>query len=137
MPAATNAAAAPNAAMRMTDTFTRIVARERTKSGTCSNGADYISCALLQSPSRHHNGAAVTVEPDDWDAHWRQYDEATDQNPAALFRRRVIERALGSNTGVRRILDIGSGQGDLAASLAKRHPGAALLGLEYSQRGVD
>jgi len=75
------------------------------------------------------------LRPDDWDSHWQAYDEATDQNPAAHFRRRIVEKLLGAH-GDDRIVDIGSGQGDLAVHLSRHVPGARILGLEYSASGV-
>jgi len=72
---------------------------------------------------------------DDWNEHWQAYHEATAQNPAARFRRRIVERLLPAGV-TERILDIGSGQGDLALHLSRRFPRAQMLGLEYSASGV-
>ena len=60
-------------------------------------------------------------------------------NPALEYRRRVIFSLLklsNPGSGVR-LLDIGSGQGDLAAAVRTRFPSAQLLGLELSQSGVE
>ena len=79
------------------------------------------------------NGAA---QRDDWDRHWVDYAEAAEQNPAQRYRRKIVFDRLGLSDGAR-VLDVGSGQGDFAAALLKRHPGVQLLGLEVSQAGIE
>lgn len=76
-------------------------------------------------------------DADDWDRHWSDYNPAVEKNPAQAFRRRLIMRLLDRSGAPDRVLDIGSGQGDLAAELTKRHPDADVLGLEYSRSGVE
>lgn len=71
---------------------------------------------------------------DDWDRHWDHYAESAQQNPAQRYRRRLILRRLGRVP--ERVLDIGSGQGDLAYDIATRFPDAEVLGLEVSGSGV-
>jgi SAM-dependent methyltransferase len=44
---------------------------------------------------------------------------------------------LGLGDTESRVVDIGSGQGDFAAELERRHPRSQVLGLEYSQSGID
>jgi trans-aconitate methyltransferase len=76
---------------------------------------------------------------DDWEGHWRDYNEAASNNPAQEYRRQVIFELLGlrgSGAGVR-LLDIGSGQGDLAAAIRAKFPLAEILGLELSGLGVE
>jgi SAM-dependent methyltransferase len=73
---------------------------------------------------------------DDWDAHWSRYDESVRENPAQEYRRRLIIDRLGRAGPPHRILDIGSGQGDLLASLRAQFPDAALVGVEMSAVGV-
>jgi ubiquinone/menaquinone biosynthesis C-methylase UbiE len=76
---------------------------------------------------------------DDWDRHWDDYSQCAHANPALEYRRRVIFSLLNlrnSGSGVR-LLDIGSGQGDMAAAVRARFPSAQLLGLELSQSGVE
>jgi SAM-dependent methyltransferase len=77
------------------------------------------------------------VRRDDWDRHWDDYAEAAGQNPAQQYRRRIVIGQLGLGTGSARVLDIGSGQGDFAAELLRRHPSAELLGLEVSAGGIE
>jgi trans-aconitate methyltransferase len=78
----------------------------------------------------------MIAERDDWDAHWSDYADANQRNPAQAFRRRLVLRELERDGGPARLLDIGSGNGELLAAAAKRWPGAELLGLELSATGV-
>ncbi len=75
---------------------------------------------------------------DDWDAHWGQFGEAAQASPAAAYRMRLILDELArAGCGARsRILDIGSGQGEIAEALCARFPGAQVLGVELSATGV-
>lgn len=76
---------------------------------------------------------------DNWDQHWREYSEAAERNPAQNYRRELILSWLGgagSGEGMR-IIDIGSGQGDMAAAIQTRFPAAQILGLELAQAGVE
>jgi SAM-dependent methyltransferase len=74
---------------------------------------------------------------DDWDTHWDHYAVANEYNPAQSYRRRLALRLLERTAMPERVLDIGSGQGDLLVDAAERWPQAALLGLETSQRGNE
>jgi trans-aconitate methyltransferase len=76
-------------------------------------------------------------ERDDWDAHWAEYAGSAAGNPAQDFRRRLILRLLTGVSPASRIVDIGSGTGDLAVSLREAYPETALLGLELSSTGVE
>src|SRR6516165_8312070 len=76
---------------------------------------------------------------DDWDSHWDEYSSCAHNNPAVEYRRRLIFSLLGlkgSGEGVR-LLDVGSGQGDMAAAVHQRFPSAQILGLELSHSGVE
>ena len=76
---------------------------------------------------------------DDWNEHWQNYAAAAEQNPAQRYRRRIIGKLLVrfGCTGNVRILDIGSGQGDLARDLSLEFPDAEIAGIELSSAGVD
>jgi len=76
---------------------------------------------------------------DDWDRHWEEYSDAASDNPAQDYRRQVIIDLLGlqgSGIGVR-LLDIGSGQGDMAVAIRAIAPAVEILGLELSESGVE
>lgn len=80
---------------------------------------------------------AVDVDRDQWDAHWGEFGEANRRNPAQGYRRRLVLEALARTGAPRRLLDIGSGNGELLRAAAKRWPRAELLGLELSAAGVE
>jgi trans-aconitate methyltransferase len=102
---------------------------------------------ILASGEGHHarealsygssSGFRVVTERDDWDRHWREYEEAAARNPAQEFRRRLIMRLLPTDAPPRKVVDLGSGTGDLAVALRAAHPEAELLGLELSQAGIQ
>lgn len=73
---------------------------------------------------------------DDWESHWGDYSESAQANPAQQLRRDLIFDALAP-IPEDRVLDIGSGTGDLAAAIAAVAPGADIIGLELSHRGVE
>lgn len=73
---------------------------------------------------------------DDWDQHWTDYNDAAERNPAQAFRQWTILRILAKEGGVTRLVDIGSGQGDLAAAIHKAYEKASIMGLEYSEAGL-
>ncbi len=74
--------------------------------------------------------------PDAWDAHWQRFDSATQRNPAERMRSRSVLRGLALGEAPARVLDIGSGQGQLAAMIGDAYPRAEVLGLELSAAGV-
>jgi SAM-dependent methyltransferase len=77
----------------------------------------------------------VPADVDDWEHHWSEYGDATRDNPAQAFRRALI-LDLVRGRAPRRVVDIGSGQGDLLETLAAVLPGADLAGLELSAEGA-
>jgi SAM-dependent methyltransferase len=80
----------------------------------------------------------MTVARDDWNRHWDEYHASAEENPAQSYRRALIFSLLGlsgSGSGAR-ILDVGSGQGDMISAVEHQYPEARLLGLELSQSGV-
>jgi SAM-dependent methyltransferase len=93
--------------------------------------------AVLARPSRARQPDSLpALQPDNWDDHWQSYGEAAEQNPAQEFRRRLVLGVLEARDGAR-ILDIGSGTGELAADLLRAVPGAEVVGLELSSTGVE
>jgi trans-aconitate methyltransferase len=81
--------------------------------------------------------STASHERDDWDQHWAEYASSAADNPAQDFRRRLILRLLVGVSETSRVVDIGSGTGDLAVSLREAYPETALLGLELSRIGVE
>jgi SAM-dependent methyltransferase len=73
---------------------------------------------------------------DDWDAHWDEYADAAARNPAQAYRRREVLRLLADGAPPTRVLDIGSGTGELIDEILERWPSASALGLELSESGV-
>ncbi len=80
---------------------------------------------------------SVTAHGDDWDAHWDEFAEISEANPAQLYRRKIAVRLLEAEGTPQRLLDVGSGLGDFLVTAAGRWPGAELLGLEPSEVGVE
>lgn len=77
---------------------------------------------------------------DDWEEHWERYADAATRNPAQRMRHAIVLRLLGLGKGDgagSRILDLGSGQGDLLALMAAAFPRAQLAGFELSRGGVE
>ncbi len=74
----------------------------------------------------------------DWDAHWSEYDLTAQANPGQAMRRDLVEKILReqSRAGMK-LLDIGSGQGDMLMRLQKILPDASLAGFELSESGVN
>jgi SAM-dependent methyltransferase len=82
------------------------------------------------------NNRAATPLADDWDGHWASFDESAEMNPAQHYRHRLVVRTV---TGLRprRLVDIGSGQGDLLGSVSRTLRSTRLFGLELSRTGVE
>ena len=59
---------------------------------------------------------------DDWDDHWADYSDANERNPAQHYRRESMLYLIGRDNAPRRLLDIGSGNGDLLAAAERRWP---------------
>lgn len=84
-------------------------------------------------PDRPEPAASV----DDWDAHWDVFADSASDNPAQRYRRDLVMAEVRRLGPPRRVLDVGSGQGDLLAELRSEWPDAHLAGLELSQTGLD
>jgi SAM-dependent methyltransferase len=79
-----------------------------------------------------------TAPTDDWNRHWSEYAATAALNPAQAYRRMLIFRSLELERakGAVRMLEVGSGQGDLSRELVERHPAMELLGVDLSETGV-
>lgn len=78
------------------------------------------------------------AEPDNWDEHWGHYAAAASRNPAQQMRHDLVERLLlRDEPRPCRLLDIGSGQGDMLARLQHRLSETELAGFELSANGVE
>jgi SAM-dependent methyltransferase len=73
---------------------------------------------------------------DDWEAHWSEYSDAAAYNPAQEYRRRLVLDLVARSGTPHRLLDIGSGLGDLLATLRTRWPNAELAGIELTAEGI-
>jgi trans-aconitate methyltransferase len=78
----------------------------------------------------------ATAGRDEWDQHWALYGEPARGNPANDYRHRLVLARLGHPGAGDTIVDIGSGQGELALLLQRAFPGAQVRGIEYSAEGV-
>ncbi len=81
----------------------------------------------------------IRTAQDNWDRHWRDYADAAQQNPAQRYRREIACKLLAGHAcaGAARILDVGSGQGDLVHDLRREFPQAEVAGLEFSMAGIE
>ena len=75
--------------------------------------------------------------PDDWEEHWERFAESAESNPAQRYRTRLIWSSVRLGDGPARFVDVGSGQGDICATIRRRAPGAEILGLELSDVGCE
>jgi 2-polyprenyl-3-methyl-5-hydroxy-6-metoxy-1,4-benzoquinol methylase len=77
--------------------------------------------------------------PDDWNKHWTTYADTAALNPAQNYRRQLIfERLKLDAAGAPcRVLELGSGQGDLSQEIHARYPEVELCGLDISESGLE
>ncbi len=92
--------------------------------------------------ANQESAVSVTEQPttsshDDWDEHWSSFGAATRFNPAQDLRRRLIFRQLEHLGRIDRLVDLGSGTGDLIQDLSRRLDGVEMAGIEYSRTGVE
>jgi trans-aconitate methyltransferase len=75
---------------------------------------------------------------DDWDRHWADLYDSTQYSPAQTYRRELLIYWLRqqSPAAASHLLDIGSGQGDLIASISRVFPQIELAGVEISSTGI-
>jgi SAM-dependent methyltransferase len=82
-----------------------------------------------------HAGQAAA---DDWNEHWSAYAATNALNPAQAYRRMLIFRSLELHHAQRpvRLLELGSGQGELSREIKERHADLELVGVDISQTAV-
>ena len=71
-----------------------------------------------------------------WNQYWRENGDPIEGNPANLYREREICRIIGNPKPGDTLIDIGSGQGELAIRLGQRYRGLKIIGVEASEEGV-
>jgi len=76
------------------------------------------------------------ADADNWEDHWTEFGDPALGNPANEYRNRLILRLLGTPARGSTVVDIGSGQGQLALLLQAEYPDVHVLGVEYSHEGV-
>lgn len=75
---------------------------------------------------------------DNWDRHWRDFGAASELSPSSRYRRSLAIGLLAIPPRERaRVLDIGSGTGELAEELYAYRPNSSFLGIELSAEGVE
>jgi 2-polyprenyl-3-methyl-5-hydroxy-6-metoxy-1,4-benzoquinol methylase len=84
------------------------------------------------------NALTSRANSDDWERHWSEHAASNALNPAQAYRRTLIFNALGlaRASAPVRLLEIGCGQGELTAEIARLHPEAALVGVDLSHTGI-
>jgi SAM-dependent methyltransferase len=80
---------------------------------------------------------AAPVERDDWETHWSAYAASASRNPAERMRIELVRGLLALPAGPVRLLDVGSGQGDLLAALTRGGAGVDAAGVELSSAGIE
>ena len=78
----------------------------------------------------------MTLTQDDWDSHWQSYAASAEHNPAQRYRRKLVVSLVKKARQPERIVDIGSGQGDMVAHLRSAFPSAELIGIDVSTTGT-
>jgi SAM-dependent methyltransferase len=79
------------------------------------------------------------INKDDWDTHWDRFALSAARNPAQRMRHSLVANLLRRrlDPSQTRLLDIGSGQGDLLLRLQSLGPWSGMLGVELSRSGVE
>jgi SAM-dependent methyltransferase len=74
--------------------------------------------------------------PDDWETLWNLLGKASASNPARQYRAQLMIPFLAAEGDAPRIIDFGSGQGDLAPAIRRALPRAEVVGFELTHTGV-
>jgi 2-polyprenyl-3-methyl-5-hydroxy-6-metoxy-1,4-benzoquinol methylase len=83
--------------------------------------------------------ARSTQTTDNWNEHWTKLVTVSARNPAQAYRRKLVFEALALDAAAApvRLLDLGSGSGDLAGEVLRARPDADVVGLDLSASGVE
>ncbi|MGD0676414.1 MAG: class I SAM-dependent methyltransferase [Polyangiaceae bacterium] len=83
-------------------------------------------------------GESSRQATEDWNEHWNAFAMMAARNPAQAYRRKLVfeHLALERSQGAVRLLDLGSGTGELAREVLRYRPDASVLGLDCSPSGV-
>jgi SAM-dependent methyltransferase len=84
------------------------------------------------------NAPTNRATTDDWEQHWRDHATSNALNPAQAYRRMLIFSALdlGRASAPVRVLEIGSGQGELSSDISRLHRSVELVGIDLSHTGI-
>jgi SAM-dependent methyltransferase len=84
------------------------------------------------------NAPTSRANTDDWEQHWREHATSNALNPAQAYRRMLIFSALDLERAPApvRVLEIGSGQGELSSEIARLYPRVELVGIDLSHTGI-
>ena len=78
------------------------------------------------------------AETDAWDAHWTAYAKTNALNPAQVHRQKLIFAALQLDAARSvRLLDLGSGSGEMASAVLAARPDAEVVGLDLARTAVE
>jgi ubiquinone/menaquinone biosynthesis C-methylase UbiE len=86
-----------------------------------------------------HEPTVNRAKTDDWDSHWENFNASDSLSPARAYRSKLIFELLALAHAGRpvRLLDLGSGHGDMAAQVIEVRPDAEVVGLDLAQTGVE
>ena len=93
---------------------------------------------MLEIEAMAEAGGGV-ARREDWDRHWSDYADSNALNPATVYRRALIFDHLDLGRAARpaRLLEIGSGQGELSREIKQRYADVDLVGIDLSSTGLD
>jgi 2-polyprenyl-3-methyl-5-hydroxy-6-metoxy-1,4-benzoquinol methylase len=79
------------------------------------------------------------TDNDDWNEHWKNVNFLAKYNPGQILRHRLVVNTV-DDLKIKRgwvLIDFGSGQGDMIKRLSGKFAELKMIGLEYSEFGVE